>query len=148
MQAVIDDGGDIPLIRTVRLLFNEGGDDDHILHAVTHGFGLGGGERILVDTVSEGIDQLTQSILGIVILVELIGVREQVALQTAGVFGIVVDEAVIVCGGPDGLQQIFFRIDALFRQQTDGLHDGVALRDGHGDGLRRQIAGGIVHSQN
>ena len=31
LQTVIDDGGDIPLIRTVRLLFNEGGDDDHIL---------------------------------------------------------------------------------------------------------------------
>ena len=148
LQAVIDDGGDIPLIRTVRLLFNEGGDDDHILHAVTHGFGLGGGERILVDTVSEGIDQLTQSILGIVILVELIGVREQVALQTAGVFGIVVDEAVIVCGGPDGLQQIFFRIDALFRQQTDGLPHGIALGDGDGDSLRRQVAGGVVHAQD
>ena len=82
------------------------------------------------------------------ILVELIGVREQVALQTAGVFGIVVDEAVIVCGGPDGLQQIFFRIDALFRQQTDGLPHGIALGDGDGDSLRRQVAGGVVHAQD
>ena len=98
--------------------------------------------------VGKRIDQLAQRTLGVVVLIELIGIREQIALQPGDVLGGVVNKAVVIIGGLGGFQQVFLGIDALFRQQTDGLHDGVALRDGHGDGLRRQIAGGIVHSQN
>ena len=53
--------------------------------------------------------------------IELIGVREEEALQSAQVLGFVVDEVVVKIAGLGGLRQGLLRVDALFRQQGDGL---------------------------
>ena len=80
--------------------------------------------------------------------IELIGVREEEALQSAQVLGFVVDEVVVKIAGLGGLSQGLLRVDALFRQQGDGLADGVALRNGDGHRLRAQVAGGAAHPRD
>ena len=53
--------------------------------------------------LGKGVNELPQCALGVVVLIELIGIREQVALQTGNVLGFIVDEAVVIRGRFRGL---------------------------------------------
>ena len=143
LQPVVNDRGDVGLIRAVGLLLDQGGDGDDLLQGVAGLLHLG--HPLLVHAADKVADQPVQGVLGVMAHIELIGVREEEALQSAQVLGFVVDEVVVKIAGLGGLSQGLLRVDALFRQQGDGLADGVALRNGDGHRLRAQVAGGAAH---
>ena len=79
MQTVIDDGGDIPLIRTVRLLFNERGNNEDLLKRIAGLLHLR--HQLIVHALREVVEQAADGVRRVLVDEELIGVREEVALQ-------------------------------------------------------------------
>ena len=145
-QTVVDHRGDVGLIGAVGLLLNEGGDGDDLLQAVFGGLHLL--HPLPVHLAAEVVQQAVQRGAGLFAHVEIVGVREQIALQAGQLMGIVVNEVVgeiILLGG---LRQGLLGVDALAGQQRDGLLHRVALRNGDPDRLRRQVAGGVVHGRD
>ena len=88
IQTVIDDRGDLGLVRAVGLLFDQGSDGDDLFQAVPPGLRLG--QQIIVQLAVEVLDEPVQGIGGFFIQVEIIGVREQIALQTADILRVIV----------------------------------------------------------
>ena len=134
-EAVVDHRGDEAALRgTIRLLLHQGGHDDDIVHGElsvgNFGFGeaglfhlglevavelIQGGVHIVGDLVVEVLQELGEHVFGAVVQVELIGVREEVALQAAVVAVVEILEEVIVkliVGG--GLLKLLHGAHALF----------------------------------
>ena len=145
VEAVIDDGGDLGVVRAVGLLLDEGGDGDDLLQAVAgllHRL-----HPLLGHLAVEVVQQALDGGGGLLVQVELIGVREEVALQPGELAGIL-DEVIGEAGGLGGLGQGLLRVDALAGQERQGLLDGVALGDGDLHHVGVQVAGGVVHGRD
>ena len=90
-----------------------------------------GGVHIVGDLVVEVLQELGEHVFGAVVQVELIGVREEVALQAAVVAVVEILEEVIVklvVGG--GLLKLLHGAHALFLEQLEDVIGLIALGDG------------------
>ena len=121
------------LSRSVGLPLHQGGDGEDVRQAVAglleqlHQILVVG--HLVVEVGEHGAEgQLRPSAL-----VEVVGVREQIALQAADAAQILVVDEVVVLKDEvlGGLGQILHRSHLVLRQQLDDLADRVALGDGH-----------------
>ena len=150
-QAVVDDGGDLPPVLTVSLLFDHGGHSEHLVDgasAVRHLLA-----HLIGELGVEGLKHLVDGVQGIVGRVELVGGGEQVALQPLGVTqGNVLEEGEGVVVGGRRLVQVLHRGHPLLLQELEDLGYRVALRDGDihhcpggGIGADAGDQGAVVH---
>ena len=147
LQPVVDHGGDVAVVRAVRLFFDQGCDGDDIVQVVAPLLRLG--KQIVVQLAVEVVQQTLEGPGGLThVGVELIGVREEIALQPADVRGLIVDEVVVEVIVLGGVQQRLLRGHAVFRQQRDDLPDRVALRDSDSHRVGTHIAAGILHGHD
>ena len=104
------------------------------------------GVAVAVDLLVEVAEHGVESQLRPGAHVELVGIREQVALQTAGVAQVVVVHKDVVLelvvGG--GVRELLHGAHAVLRHQLDDLLDAVALGDGQLHRLR--LAAGGAHT--
>ena len=130
IQAVVDNRSDRFAVRTVGLLFNQRSNGDDFLQVLTfHHF-----DHFLVFKypIIEIVQQTAQCTDRFFLHIKLIGIREQIALQTADIAQIfVVDKAVIFkhiifCR----FRQLFHGRNIVLRQQFDDLLYGIAFGDG------------------
>ena len=108
LQTVVDDGGDVSLVGAVRLLLDQGGDGDDLMEAAAGCLHLL--HPALVHAADEVAQQTVQRVLGVVSHIELVGIREEIALQPADVLGVAVDEVVVKVAGLCGLRQGLLRV--------------------------------------
>ena len=147
LQTVVNHRGDLPLVRTVGLLFNQGCNGDDLLQIIAPS--LRGRQQFVVQLAVKVGEHLIQRVGGLFgVDIELVGVREEIALQPADVLGVVVDEAVIEFCGLGGLCQLLLGTDAVFRQQMDDLPDRIALGDRDTHRFGSHVAGGAAHAHD
>ena len=163
-QAVIDDGGDrCALGRSGRLLFDEGCDRDEVVERKLGVRDLRFGERILPHTLGKAVVQRVQrvievagefvvevaqefvnDVLRVVSHIELVGIREEIALQPVlAAVGDLLQERIVEFIGRRGVRQILIRADAVFLQQTEDILALVAFGDG--DLHDRAVGAGLDH---
>ena len=131
IQTVVDDRGDFKAFGNISgFLFNHGGDDDDLPNGVAvqifqlflHDIRKGG---------IKGVQHLLQHTLRLVVFVEVVGVGEQVALQTVLITTLyALQEPVFIQLTIGGVcLQLGYGADFLFFQKLEDLGTGVAFRD-------------------
>ena len=148
VKAVIDDRGDAralvhaPLRIDRRLFFDQRGDRDDLLQ--THAAVLRLLEQIRRQDIMEALQELVDRARRLHAHVELVGVREEVSLQTGHVARLQpLEEGVVVLVVLGGVHQRVEAADLLLLQALEDLIHREALGESHLDGLRR--AGARAH---
>lgn len=83
LQPVVDDGRNHGTVGTVRLLLDKGRHDDDLLQAIGRIGEQRRNIRVVHNAVLEVGQQAAQGRIGILLHIELVGIREQVSLQAA-----------------------------------------------------------------
>ena len=134
------------MVRTVRLFFNQRSNDGDFLQIISSLLCLR--QQIIIQLAVEVAKQSAQGIGGFLVHIELIGVREKVAFQSADIRRAVVNEIIIKIIGLGRLKERIFGVDAVFRQQLDGLRHRIALRDRHSHCFSRHVSRAASHSND
>ena len=143
-ETVIEHGGDVGTLLVIPdgLLFNDGGQCDDLTEAVLGVLDIR--QQIAADTGLEVGEQAIQRRDGVLLVEELVGIREEVALQPGDAAQIlVIHKGVVEHMVLGGLRQVLHIGHVAVGQQLDGLLHGVALRDG--DLHRLGHRGALLH---
>ncbi len=128
-EAVIDDGGNVGLVCAVGLLLDHGGNDDDIPDGVS--LLLRRRPHLVVEPPVKVDQHLVDGGLGVLAQIKLVGVREEVALQSvrAAQRDLLEEGEIIIVGGGH-IVELGHGGYAVFLQPPEDLGHGKALGDG------------------